>query len=315
MPQTLQHNGKWSYDPLAASYKIGRSGLLASDIRNLRYPGTCVNCGSALPARTPAHWNPESKVITCLACAEHLFHTDAVAESDPEPAIEPHSLTSIEPESGTPGDSALYEFERRHKKREAAIDKRFGRWSGVVKFLVDDPQSTRAWEKGSEGERRLAEDLSRRLGKNAVLLHDRRIPGSKANIDHLAIASSGVWAIDAKKYSGQLKRINKRAWFRTNYRVYVNGRDQTKLVPGLHRQASVVLDTLGDAEVPVHQALCFVDAEWGLFSKPFQIDGVWITYSKHLAGIIAEPGPFSKDDVLTIANLLARTLRPAIEPQ
>lgn len=186
MPQTLQHEGKWNYDPLAVSYKIGRSGLLASDIRNLRYPGTCANCGLALPARTREHWNHVSTVITCLAGAEHLGHADAVAESDPDPAVEPHPLTSIEPESGTPGASALYEFERRHRKREAA---------------------------------------------------------------------------------------------------------------------------------PVHKALCFVDAEWGLFSKPFQIDGVWITCNKHLAGIIAEPGPFSKDYVLTIANLLARTLRTAMEPQ
>ncbi len=37
------------------------------------------------------------------------------------------------------------------------------------------------------------------------MLHDRRIPGSRANIDHIAIATSGVWVIDAKRYKGKVQ--------------------------------------------------------------------------------------------------------------
>jgi len=44
------------------------------------------------------------------------------------------------------------------------------------------------------------QDLPRRLW----ILHDRRIPGSRANIDHIVVAPSGVWIIDAKRYSDQL---------------------------------------------------------------------------------------------------------------
>ena len=36
------------------------------------------------------------------------------------------------------------------------------------------------------------------------MLHDRRIPGTRANIDHIAVASSAVWVIDAKRYNGKL---------------------------------------------------------------------------------------------------------------
>ena len=32
------------------------------------------------------------------------------------------------------------------------------------------------------------------------VMHDRRIRGTKANIDHIAIGPSGVWVIDAKRY-------------------------------------------------------------------------------------------------------------------
>jgi hypothetical protein len=67
--------------------------------------------------------------------------------------------------------------------------------SGVVKFLSEDPQSKRAWAKGSAGERELAEALQRRIGDRALLLHNRRIPRMSANFDHLAVAASGAWVI------------------------------------------------------------------------------------------------------------------------
>ena len=116
--------------------------------------------------------------------------------------------------------------------------------AGLVKFLVDDPQSTTAWARGSEGERILAAALTRRVGDRAVLLHDRQMPGSSANIDHLAIAASGVWIIDAKKYQGRLQRRDQGGWRTSDYRVYVNGRDQTRLTGGLHKQAAVVRTAL-----------------------------------------------------------------------
>ena len=35
------------------------------------------------------------------------------------------------------------------------------------------------------------------------LLHDRRIPRTKANIDHIAVTANGVYVVDAKKYRGR----------------------------------------------------------------------------------------------------------------
>jgi hypothetical protein len=184
--------------------------------------------------------------------------------------------------------------------------------SVVIKFLIDDPQSTQAWAKGSEGERQLAEGLTRRIGDRTVLLHDRRIPRSRANIDHLAIAPSGVWVIDAKMYRGPLQRRDKGGWGRIDYRVYINGRDQSRLVNGPIRQAEVVRSVLGDDVVPIHMALCFVNAEWDFFLKPFQIKGVWVTYSKKLCEKISEPGPLSGNEVLSVANRIAQALPPAV---
>lgn len=281
---------------------------MATDIIRLRYAGTCSVCGAALAASTKAHWDKATKTVTCLECGG-ISGTPA-----PESSVEA-SLASpgpVKPESGTAGSSARKEYERRHEKREAVLDLRFGRFAGVLKFLVDDPQSTQAWAKGSEGERILADALTRRIGDQAVLLHDRKIPRSTANIDHLAIASSGVWIIDAKKYGGRLQRRDKGGWRTIDYHVYVNGSDQTRLAAGLHKQAAVVHTALGDLAVPIHTALCFIEAEWDFSLKPFQVDGVWVTYGKKLAEMIAAPGPMTEDDVLRVASRLADAL-PAKE--
>ena len=274
---------------------------MTADVIRLRYAGTCSVCATALAASAKAHWDPATKLITCLACG-------AAAAPESPIATLPDPPAPAASNSGRAGGSAQKEYERRHQKREAVLDQRFGRLAGLVKFLVDDPQSTTAWARGSEGERILAEALTRRIGDRAVLLHDRKMPRSSANIDHLAIAASGVWIIDAKKYKGRLQRRDKGGWRTTDYRVYVNGHDQTKLAGGLHKQAAVVHTVLSDLEVPVHMVLCFIDAEWDLFLKPFQIDGVWITYGKHLAEMIGASGPVTDDEVLRVANLLASAL-------
>ena len=59
-------------------------------------------------------------------------------------------------------------------------------------------------------------------------------------------------------------------------------------------------------------ALCFIEAEWKLFAKPFQQNGVWVTWAKKLAEMIAEPGPLTPDDVTHVADRLATALPPAV---
>jgi len=60
------------------------------------------------------------------------------------------------------------------------------------------------WARGAAGEERVAAILAKHLHASVVVLHDRRIPGTRANIDHIAVAPSGVWVIDAERYKGKL---------------------------------------------------------------------------------------------------------------
>jgi Nuclease-related domain len=64
---------------------------------------------------------------------------------------------------------------------------------------------TDAWRRGAAGERRTARLLGRLEQRGWVVLHDLAIPGSAANIDHLAIGPGGVVVIDSKQYRGRLQ--------------------------------------------------------------------------------------------------------------
>jgi hypothetical protein len=82
------------------------------------------------------------------------------------------------------------------------------------------------------------------------LLHDRSIPGSRSNIDHLAVVPSGVWVIDTKRYTGRVQRRNVGWWLTSRLLLVVNGRDRTPLVQGVLRQMARVSENVGNGVSP-----------------------------------------------------------------
>lgn len=134
------------------------------------------------------------------------------------------------------------------------------------------------------------------------------MPRTRGNIDHLVIGPTGAWIVDAKAYTGKIERRDKGGLFTTEMHLYVGGRDRSKAVTGLQWQVDAVRAVLEDDSVPVHPVLCFTDAEWGLFSRPFTLDGVLCTYAKALAQVINAPGPLGPERVVQIAQQLATAL-------
>jgi hypothetical protein len=57
--------------------------------------------------------------------------------------------------------------------------------------------------------------------------------------------------------------------------------------------------------------LCFVDAEWRFFAKPFEIDGVLVTWPGAARDLLVRPGPYPPDAVRSVAATLDAALRPA----
>lgn len=269
---------------------------MAERFLQLRYAATCADCQQTLAPKTRAWWDSEGKTAVCEGCRA-------------APGAEAASPSA----ASVAGGSAARHYERKVAKRHASIRARYPRLGGVILALTDEPQSTRAWAKGAIGERKLGASLDQLASSGAVLLHDRRIPGSMANIDHLAVTPSGVWVIDAKRYAGQVQKRDVGGWFSSDIRLYVGRRDCTKLVAGMAKQVAAVREALGveGADVPVRPVLCFVDAEWGLFAKPFEVDGVLVTWSKALRERLARTEPCSVADVCGTAERLASTLPPA----
>jgi hypothetical protein len=173
------------------------------------------------------------------------------------------------------------------------------------------PQHERAFEQGRLGEESVARSLERRLlGRPAVLLHDRRMPGGYGNIDHLAVAPRGVYVIDSKAIKG---KVRVRPGEPGSSRLQVNGRTRNTLVLGLARQVEAVrtgLDALGHSNVPTTGVLCFTEADFPLFGR-MQIDGYLLRHRRSLAKELGAAGPLTAPAIDSLARSLSARFPPA----
>lgn len=174
--------------------------------------------------------------------------------------------------------------------------------------LSDDPQATRAWDIGALGEERLGRRFNELASDSLRVLHDRRIPGSRANIDHIVVAPSGVFVIDAKKYKGRPHMRVEGGVLRPRVEKLVVGtRDCTKLVDGVLKQVDIVRGVVGDG-VPIHGVLCFVEADWPLIGGSFTCRGIEALRPKKLYPKIQAAGPLAIDGIAAVHRRLAEGL-------
>ena len=98
--------------------------------------------------------------------------------------------------------------------------------------------------------------------------------------------------------------------FRSDVRLFVNGRDRTKLIDGMTRQVAAVHDVVGSV-APIVPVLCFIDADLGIFARPFTLRGVRVTWFKPLRKQLRADGPLLPEGVADLALRLGHGLRPA----
>ena len=213
-------------------------------------------------------------------------------------------------ESGTPGASARQEYERRRASRERRIRRQHPRIGGLLLALREAPLHETVWARGAEGEERVGRRLAELCEEHVLLLHDRRIPGKRANIDHLAIARGGVWVIDSKRRRGPVVIERPLAG---EPKLKIGGRDCSLLVDGLAWQTELVTRALADSapDVPVHGALCFVDADLPLLRK-LTFRGYPLLYPKTLAKRLNAPGDLSPARAQAVADALAAAFPRAV---
>jgi hypothetical protein len=161
---------------------------------------------------------------------------------------------------GTPGHSAVrgYRQARRLRRRRrvevgswlllagaAGLGALLGgppRWcaglavAAVIVAVWRRPQpDPERWRRGAAGEVATAALLERLGRRRFAVLHDRGLPGTRANVDHLVIGRRGVWVLDSKAFRAPVE-IRRR-------RVRVG--DRRLDVAAVRWEASVVADHLG----------------------------------------------------------------------
>ncbi len=200
--------------------------------------------------------------------------------------------------------SPAFQVERRATSRMAR----------VAKFFSDEAESARGGVERVERERLLSVHLHTELRHRAVVLDDRRAPGTKCHIDHIVVAQSGVWVVDANEYDGRVERRDVGGWFKVDERLYVAGKDRTSLIDNIDRQVVAVENVLakeGLDQVPVHAALCFVNSEWGWFAKPFSLNGVWVTWAEKLTDLVLDWNAIPNSEVDRLARVVGSRLPAA----
>jgi hypothetical protein len=223
--------------------------------------------------------------VTCLACAPD---------------------TDVAPD--TAGASAAAEAERRKEKRVEEVRRQYGHHAAEVAEEMAGRDMDATWGKGSEGESRLAAFVAREVGDKVIALHDRLIPGTRGNIDHIFVAPTGVWVVDAKAYKGKVESREAGPIWRRETMVYVGGRDRTARARAVEKQVAAVLAALRTDPTlkgtNVHAALCFVESDWGLLDFPFQVGNVWVFYPGALRKRLKKDGPLSPEAMKRIARRL-----------
>jgi hypothetical protein len=212
---------------------------------------------------------------------------------------------------GQPGASALAEYERLRQDDAARRQKLFGRYLGpVVGALAPPNPRAVAWSRGGQGELEVGRYLTSVIDRAGVVLHDRAIPNSRANIDHIAVVPTGVWVIDTKRYRGRVEQRG--GWLRSSTSLVVNHHNRTNLVAAALRQRQLVQRVVGP-KVPVQSVLCFTDAEWGFLGRPFSMNDVLITWPRKLGASLREAGGLPQRTVEELATTLSAAF-PAYAP-
>jgi Nuclease-related domain len=241
--------------------------------------------------------------MTCAACAE----------SSAEPRAQAGAAESTQSalDRGQPGASIAREYQRRKRNRESHTRRTHPWIGGLLLALRGTPQHESAFHQGDLGEKAVAAYLEKHTTRGpTIILHNRRMPRGRGDIDHLAITPTGVFVIDAKNIKGKVRVANP---LFGAAKLLIAGRNRTKLIDGLDRQVTAVRDALaasGHSDLLVQGVLCFTTADLPFFGTP-KMRGHLLLHRKALAKRINKQGPLQPPTIDALAHTLAAALPPA----
>jgi hypothetical protein len=156
---------------------------------------------------------------------------------------------------------------------------------------VPDPDR---WFRGAAGEEATAKLLAQ-LPRRFIVLHDRRRPGDRGNLDHIVLGPSGIWVVDSKVRHAQLRVRRGQVWA---------GEHVIDVAPVV-RQAAGLQAGLG---VPV-TAVVAVHGE-GLRRRGKKVNGVRILPAPHLVRRLRRGRRLRRSQVAALASRVDHMLPP-----
>jgi hypothetical protein len=228
-----------------------------------RFSSKCFLCNVVINKGGEIRYYSVSKSVTCLECL----------------------ATNSYGEAGKSAKDKALKIESKRKESVESIPI-------IGKFIypfLDPSKEAQKWSKGADGEERVGSLLDElAVENNFIAIHDRKIPDSKANIDHMLVTPKGVFIIDAKNYKGLVELRKSGSFFMPGkLSLFVNGKNRDNLVEGVKWQVGTVKASLIDSNVPVVGVLAFTQNNWPWVGKPKLIDGVYLN-SKGISEVINE---------------------------
>ena len=164
--------------------------------------------------------------------------------------------------------------------------------------LFAKPGHVRAWRIGAEGEEAVGRILDALTSDGYRVLHDRRRPGGRENIDHVVIGPPGVLVVETKHYRGEVRTMRGE--------LVINGRRKTEFIDQVQRQRTAVAAAL---DLPaVFGMICVVGGDFPLFGS-VTVGGIDVVpIGKLTKRLRAMPTVLTSEDVDRLATTAAQRL-------
>ncbi len=186
----------------------------------------------------------------------------------------------------------------------------------VAQSLWGRRQTTSAWATGAQGERVVGGQLNKVASRGVSVLHDRRIPGSRANIDHVAVGPRGIFVIDTKVAPGRIAvRRTGPLWNRGPLRLFVGGRDRSRFIESMRFQVEAVGRAVAGVpeadNVPITPLVVLVGGGRRRLTRSIHVRGVWVGTPREMAKALSRSGPLDARTTSRLARILAARLPEA----
>jgi hypothetical protein len=179
-------------------------------------------------------------------------------------------------------------------------------------YLRVKPDAVTRWRRGAAAERRTGRQLARLDPAYFHVLHDRALPGgspSRANLDHLVIGLTGVYAIVSRRWP-PLTRLRV-----VDRRLCAGRRPMTRLLTAARGAARTVAEHLSDdLGQPVEVRPIIAVHGTRLPRRGIIFAGVTLRRARRTGRLIQrQPAVFTTAQVAAIAAAAERILPPMID--